>query len=398
MLSILFPVAVILTGVEISRRIRGVFFHPLSAVPGPWYAAFSYMWLKTHFLRYKQTDIIHELLQPYGLVVRIGPNKIAFCDPDVMGDVYLVQKLTFLNNASQSARKKAFGPHYIATNVSRLQPNIKTFTLEHVESLESMAGVQSADCHHLLRNFAVDIIVSSTFGYTLGAVKKWTMKIPDDLTVAISDFPKRGLRSAIGRGVDLAGRICASSGNSASRELRFEVKYRSATVLLGVVLTVVLNARRGLRYGLRKKYNFYAAESGLWHAWGGRPPTYTALRQWEAALLQHNLLLPFQQGRRGGWNNCFNESAWLGELKSAWLGELKSAWLGELKSALRKDGWTTVATSRELVLDAEQKDVSMAVDMEIARRAAVFCREWVVLLHVFQRLVDERDPITIRFS
>jgi hypothetical protein len=49
----------------------------------------------------------------------------------------------------------------------------------------------------------------------------------------------------------------------------------------------------------------------------------------------------------------------------------KSAWIDEIKDALKRDGWT-VATSQDLVLDAEQRDVSMAVDMEIARRAAVF--------------------------
>ncbi|KAJ7089593.1 hypothetical protein C8R44DRAFT_440297 [Mycena epipterygia] len=57
-----------------------------------------------------------------------------------------------------------------------------------------------------------------------------------------------------------------------------------------------------------------------------------------------------------------------------------SAWLGEVKRALRKDGWAVVATSRDLVLDAEQKDVSMAVDMEIARRAAVFVGNGVSVL------------------
>jgi hypothetical protein len=85
---------------------------------------------------------------------------------------------------------------------------------------------------------------------------------------------------------------------------------------------------------------------------------------------------------------------------------------------LQKDGWT-VAASQHLVLDAEQKDVGMAVDMEIARRAAVFvgngvslsslpvCRwlltypiQWSTLTSnvVYQRLLDKRDPFSIRFT
>jgi hypothetical protein len=47
-------------------------------------------------------------------------------------------------------------------------------------------------------------------------------------------------------------------------------------------------------------------------------------------------------------------------------------WLEKLKETLRDDGWHTVVTSRDLVLDQEQTEVNMAVDMEIARRAAVF--------------------------
>lgn len=50
----------------------------------------------------------------------------------------------------------------------------------------------------------------------------------------------------------------------------------------------------------------------------------------------------------------------------------ESKWMDQLKDALRQDGWNTIRTSRDLTLDQEQTDVSMAVDMDIARRAAVF--------------------------
>jgi hypothetical protein len=47
-------------------------------------------------------------------------------------------------------------------------------------------------------------------------------------------------------------------------------------------------------------------------------------------------------------------------------------WLDELKYLLRKDGWKTIVTSMDLVFDEEQLGVGMAVDMDIARLAAVF--------------------------
>ncbi|KAG6883710.1 hypothetical protein C0992_008035 [Termitomyces sp. T32_za158] len=50
----------------------------------------------------------------------------------------------------------------------------------------------------------------------------------------------------------------------------------------------------------------------------------------------------------------------------------KGEWLDQLKATLREDGWRTIVTSEDLELDQEQTEVSMSVDMEIARRAAVF--------------------------
>ena len=39
----------------------------------------------------------------------------------------------------------------------------------------------------------VDVVVSSSFGYRLGAVSKWAMDAEDPLSTAINDFPKRGI-------------------------------------------------------------------------------------------------------------------------------------------------------------------------------------------------------------
>jgi hypothetical protein len=74
----------------------------------------------------------------------------------------------------------------------------------------------------------------------------------------------------------------------------------------------------------------------------------------------------------------------------------KGAWIDGLKKMLQKDGWT-VAASQDLVLNAEQKDVGMAVDMEIARRATGFvgngvslsslARSQIVFPHVRDQLV-----------
>jgi len=48
------------------------------------------------------------------------------------------------------------------------------------------------------------------------------------------------------------------------------------------------------------------------------------------------------------------------------------AWQEQMKRRLRDSGWSTVVTTQDLVLDAQQTEVSMAIDTELARRAAVF--------------------------
>jgi hypothetical protein len=47
-------------------------------------------------------------------------------------------------------------------------------------------------------------------------------------------------------------------------------------------------------------------------------------------------------------------------------------WIESFKTALRKEGWSTVVTVGDLTLSDEQFGVSMALDMEICRKAAVF--------------------------
>lgn len=73
----------------------------------------------------------------------------------------------------------------------------------------------------------------------------------------------------------------------------------------------------------------------------------------------------------------------------------ESDWLDRLKEALRKDGWYTIRTSRDLVLDQEQTDVNMAVDMDIARRAAVFIGNGVCLWYSFGGPADNWTVVFI---
>ncbi|KAF8170941.1 hypothetical protein BJ912DRAFT_860901 [Pholiota molesta] len=78
-----------------------------------------------------------------------------------------------------------------------------------------------------------------------------------------------------------------------------------------------------------------------------------------------------------------------------------TTWLDALKETLRAEGvWSRIVTSRDLRLTAEQKDVGVAVDMDIGRQSAVFIGNgWSSFTSnvVHRRLVDGKEPISIRF-
>ena len=69
-----------------------LFLSPLASLPGPWYAAISDLWITTHVVRMQQCRVVQDLFDTYGPIVRIGPNKVAFCDAGTMRSVYCVHK------------------------------------------------------------------------------------------------------------------------------------------------------------------------------------------------------------------------------------------------------------------------------------------------------------------
>ncbi|KAF7343238.1 hypothetical protein MVEN_01755200 [Mycena venus] len=65
-------------------------------------------------------------------------------------------------------------------------------------TLHGLSAHTPLDTLSLFRHLALDIIVASSYGFRLGAISKWALEAEDHLTVAIGDFPKRGiLRSTV---------------------------------------------------------------------------------------------------------------------------------------------------------------------------------------------------------
>ena len=75
-----------------ATSVYSLYFSPLAAIPGPWYAAISDFWLTSHVARLQQCMTVQALFERYGPVVRVGPNKVAFCDLTTMRSVYSIHK------------------------------------------------------------------------------------------------------------------------------------------------------------------------------------------------------------------------------------------------------------------------------------------------------------------
>ncbi|KAF8188766.1 cytochrome P450 [Mycena galopus ATCC 62051] len=199
----------------VCRAIHLLFFHPLSSIPGPWYAAVSSLWITTHVLRLEQCKTIHALFQTYGPVVRIAPNKVVFCDLGAMKSVYSTWKfdksdyykslltndndhaMTTLPHAQHSIRRKAYASHYTPSNLAKLQPEFEEATGKMIDTLHGLPAHTPLDTLSLFRHLALDIIVASSYGFKLGAINKWALEAEDHLTMAIGDFPKRGILRSI---------------------------------------------------------------------------------------------------------------------------------------------------------------------------------------------------------
>ncbi|KAF5364054.1 hypothetical protein D9756_000128 [Leucocoprinus leucothites] len=192
------------------RFFYNLFLSPLSTIPGPWYAAVSDLWLNFNVVRLRQCRTVQELFEMYGPVVRVGPNKIVFRDISTMRSIYCVHKfdkgsyykclctnnndhaMTTLDHAHHLTRRRGYAPHYTPANVAKFQPEMHESMCEVLSVLDNIAGKASTECLALFRHLMVDVMVSSSYGYRLGAVTKWAMDVEDPLSTAINDFPKRG--------------------------------------------------------------------------------------------------------------------------------------------------------------------------------------------------------------
>jgi len=81
-------VAAMLSITLISVGVYRVFFHPLSHIPGPFFAKLTHLWqTKSYFTGNWHNDVLR-IHEKYGPVVRISPDEISFVDGDALKRLY----------------------------------------------------------------------------------------------------------------------------------------------------------------------------------------------------------------------------------------------------------------------------------------------------------------------
>lgn len=68
-----------------------IWFHPISHIPGPKLAAFTY-WYQSYYDMWPHSGRFLwktvELHEKYGPIVRVGPDEVQINDPDFYGEIY----------------------------------------------------------------------------------------------------------------------------------------------------------------------------------------------------------------------------------------------------------------------------------------------------------------------
>ncbi|KAL1660622.1 cytochrome P450 [Schizophyllum commune] len=187
-----------------------LYISPLRHVPGPWYAAVSDFWLWTCLLRLRQCQIIHGLLEVYGPVVRIGPRRVAFNDVAGLKSVYCVHRFDksdlykmalesrvglaesdYLFHSLTHFARQTFAQHYTQHRISNFLPQMQ----ERVAALVSILRTKNepVDCLTMLHCLMTDVLLITTYGAHQDALQKHASGAEDVASVAMEDFPKRGL-------------------------------------------------------------------------------------------------------------------------------------------------------------------------------------------------------------
>lgn len=118
------------------------FLHPLSDIPGPFFASFSRLWLAFSVIGGRAEYTQRELHKRYGPLVRIAPNEVAVSDPSAVKVIYNI-KSGFTKTDFYPPQAPKISPH--GDRFSQLDELKHAQRRKYVNSIYSMSSILESE-------------------------------------------------------------------------------------------------------------------------------------------------------------------------------------------------------------------------------------------------------------
>jgi cytochrome P450 len=180
-----------------SLCIYRVYLHPLAAVPGPFLAKCSSLWLYYHVYIGNECSTIRQLHKSYGPVLRVGPNDVDIADGDAIATIYsnkadfpkseYYTKFDVDGHASifstvvpsyRASRVKAVMPMFSAASIRESKHVIDRCVVKFIARLKREADSgEPVDMMNLARSLACDVTATYLFHEEYGALDETTTRL-----------------------------------------------------------------------------------------------------------------------------------------------------------------------------------------------------------------------------
>ncbi|KAK2626244.1 hypothetical protein QTJ16_004506 [Diplocarpon rosae] len=187
------------SSLKLGALVYNIYFHPLSAFPGP-LAARATTWWKTYIevvTQESMLDVLKQLHRTYGDIIRVGPNELHFAQPSAYHEIYnasarwdkermLYQSFGqdhssfgFLTYAESKSRKDVLQPLFSRRSILNIQSLVRG-NFDHLVDILSRndrAG-KSADLLYAFRCFTVDTVQDFCFGKSVHTMDEPEFRAP----------------------------------------------------------------------------------------------------------------------------------------------------------------------------------------------------------------------------
>ncbi|CZR68102.1 uncharacterized protein PAC_18001 [Phialocephala subalpina] len=185
--------AIILFSVCIAlwRTLYNLLLHPLTKFPGPIAASLSEWWEIYHTIKCDRFNVIQELHEKHGRVVRIGPNQVSISSPEAFHYVFVTKCSSFIKSNFYATIQPGIGPKYAGlfnyTDHKRavaerrdLQPmfspaSLKQYEARYAGQLEqlvtAMKSAEQVDMFKLFKYLLLDAVGDLSFDRSFDQLK-----------------------------------------------------------------------------------------------------------------------------------------------------------------------------------------------------------------------------------